>query len=89
MMQKMINFDDPAEENIKEHNANWRQIPDHPNWILIIGGSGSGKTSSLFNLINHQSDIDKIYLYAKDSYEAKYQFFINKRESLDGRIEAF
>ena len=31
MMQKMINFDDPAEENIKEHNANWAQIPDHPN----------------------------------------------------------
>ena len=95
MMQKMINFDDPAEENIKEHNANWTQIPDHPNWILIIGGSGSGKTSSLFNLINHQSDIDKIYLYAKNPYEAKYQFnkkaiykfLIKKRE--DVRLKHF
>ena len=33
------------------------------------------------NLINNQPDIDKIYLYAKDPYEAKYQFLINKRES--------
>ena len=45
--------------------------------MLIIGGSGSGKTNSLFNLINHQQDIDKINLYAKDPYEAKYQFLIN------------
>ena len=35
----------------------------------------------LFNLINHQPDIDKIYLYAKDPYEAKHQFLVNKRES--------
>ena len=33
------------------------------------------------NLINNQPDIDKIYLHAKDPYEAKYQFLINKRES--------
>ena len=50
--------------------------------ILIIGGSGSGKTNALLNLINNQPDIDKIYLYAKDPYEDKYQFLINKRESL-------
>ena len=43
--------------------------------------SWSGKTNSLFNLINHQPDIDKIYLYTKDPYEAKYQFLINKQES--------
>ena len=55
----------------------------NPYGILIIGGWGSGKTNILLNLINIESDIDKIYLYAKDSYEAKYQFFINKRESLD------
>ena len=48
---------------------------------LIIGGSGSGKTNALLNLINNQPDIDKIYLYAKDPYEAKYQLLINKRES--------
>ena len=34
------------------------------------------------NLINIQPDIDKIYLYAKDPYEVKYQFLINKRESI-------
>ena len=54
----------------------------HPYRILIIRGSGSGKTNALFNLINNQPDIDKIYLYAKDPYEVKYQFLINKRESI-------
>ena len=77
----MINFDDVTKEDIKEHNPNWLQIPDHPYWILIIGGSGSGKTISLFNLISHQPDTDKNYLYAKDPYEAKHQLLIKKREN--------
>ena len=51
--------------------------------MLILGGSGSGKTNSFFNLRNHQPDIDKIYLYAKDPYEPKYQFLVNNRESED------
>ena len=34
-----------------------------------MGGSRSGKTNALLNLKNHQPDIDKIYLYAKDPYE--------------------
>ena len=80
MIQKMINFDDVTEENIKEHNPNWPQIPDHPYRILLIAGAGSGKMNSLFGLINHQLDIDKIYLYAQDLCEAKYQFLINKQE---------
>ena len=46
------------------------------------GGSGSGKTNALLNLINNQPDIDKIYLYAKDPYEEKYQYLINKREKV-------
>ena len=71
-----------VKENIKENNPNWPQITDHPYRILIIEGSGLGKTNSLFNLINHQSGTDKIYLYAKDSNEAKYQLLINKRESV-------
>ena len=78
----MIHFDGVTKENKKEHNPNWPQIPDHPYRILIIKGSGrSGKINSLFNLISHQPDIDKIYLYHKDPYQAKYQFSINKRES--------
>ena len=77
----MINFDDYANENKTEHNLKWRYIPDHSYRILIIGGSGSGKTNALLNLINNEPDIDKIYLYAKDQYEAKYQFLINKKES--------
>ena len=70
-------------ENIKEHNLNWPQISVNSYLLLIIGGSGSGKTNLLINLISHQPDIDKIYLYAKDPYEAKYQLLINKRESTD------
>ena len=77
----MINFDDYANENITEHNQKWSYILDHPYRILIIGGSGSGKTHALLNLINSLPDIDKIDLYAKDPYEAKYQFLISRRES--------
>ena len=48
--------------------------------ILIIGGSGSGKTNALINLINEQNDIDKIYLYARDLSKPKYEYLIKKRE---------
>ena len=81
-ISKMINFDDYNNENIIEHNSKWPYIPDHPYRILIVGGSGSGKTNALLNLINNQPDIDKIYLYAKDPYEKKYQYLINKREKV-------
>ena len=47
---------------------------------MIVGGSGYGKNVFL-NLINHEPDIDEIYFYAKDQYEAIYQLLINKRES--------
>ena len=73
----MINFDDKTKQNT-EHNPKWPHIPDHPYRLLIVGGSASGKTNALLNLINNQPDIDKIYLYAKDPYEAKYQYLINK-----------
>ena len=78
----MINFDDYTNENIIEHNPKWPYIPDHPYRLLIVGDSGSGKTKALLNLINNQPDIDKIYLYAKDPYEEKYQYLINKREKV-------
>ena len=70
----MINFDDYINENKTEDNPNWPHIPDHPYRILIIGGSGSGKINVLLNLTNNQPNIDKVYLYAKDPYEAKYQY---------------
>ena len=78
----MINFDSYANKNKTEHNLKWPYVPDHPYRILIIGDSGSGKTNALLNLINNQQDINKIYLYAKDPYEAKYQHLINKREKV-------
>ena len=68
----MINFDVYANENKAEHNSKWPYIPDHPYRALLVGGSGSGKTNVLLNLINNQPDIDKRYLYAKEPYEAKY-----------------
>ena len=77
----MINFDDYANENKTDHDLRWPSIPYHPHRILIIADSGSEKTNVLFDLINNQPDIDKIYLYAKDPYETKYQVLINKRES--------
>ena len=48
---------------------------------MIIGGSRSGKTNTLLNLINEQDDIGKIYLYAKDLCKPKYEFLIKKREN--------
>ena len=67
----MTNSDDYVNENKTEHNRNWSYR------ISIIGGSGSGKTNLLLNLIENQPKIDKIYLYAKDLYVAKYQYLIN------------
>ena len=78
----MINFDIYTNENKRKHNPNYPYIPDHPYRILIIGGSGSGKTNKRLNIIKDQPDIDKIYLYAKDPYEDKYQFLIKKRENI-------
>ena len=68
----MINLDN------KKHNGKWPYIPDHSYRILIIGSSGSGKTSALLNLLNEQDDIDKIFSYARDLSEYKYKFLIKK-----------
>ena len=62
----MLNFDYITREDTKEHNPNWPEILDHLYRILIVGGSGSGETKALLNRINHEQDIDKFYLYAKD-----------------------
>ena len=65
----MINLDNIVNNNNNNHNEKWPYVPDHPYRILIIGGSGSGKTNILLNLIIEQEDIDKMYLYAKDLSE--------------------
>ena len=77
----MINLDSITNENNKEHNEKWPYIPDYPYRILIIGGSGAGKTNTLINLINEQDDINKIYLYAKDLNKPKYEFLLKKRKN--------
>ena len=77
----MINLDSIINKSNKEHNEKWPYIPDHPYRILIIGGSGTGKTNTLLDLINEQKDIDKIYLHAKDLSESKYEYLIKNREN--------
>ena len=81
----MINFDNYANENnvitfktvqeLCSHNSKWPYILDDPYRILIPGGSRSGKTSALLNLISNQSDIDKIDLYAKDPMKLNTNFY--------------
>ena len=75
----MINLDNIVNNDNEEHNETWYYIPDHPYRILIIGSSGSGKTNTLLHVINEQKDIDKIYLYAKDLSESKYEYLIKNR----------
>ena len=77
----MINLDNIVNNNNEKHNEKWPYVPDHPYRILIIGGFGSGKTNTLLNLINGKKDIDKIYWYAKDLSEPKYEYFIKNREN--------
>ena len=80
----MINLGSITNENNKEHNEKQPYVPDHPYRILIIGGSRLGKTI-LINLIKKQDNhnfIDKIYFYARDLNEPKYQFLIEKHENI-------
>ena len=72
-LKYIFNFNDYTNENKTEHNSKWLLVPDHPYRILIIGGSVSGKTNALLNSIKNQPDVNKIYLYVKDPYEAIYQ----------------
>ena len=75
----MKNYDESVKLN---HNPNWPYIPDHPYRILIFGGSGTGKTNLLFNLIKHQRpDIDK-FIYISKTFESKYQLLVNGREKV-------
>ena len=82
---KIINFDDVTNENKTEHNPKWPYTPDHPYRLLIIGGVGWGKINATLNLINNELGTGRICLYAKDPYEAKYQYLLNKREIVDLR----
>ena len=71
-MQRIINYDDATRENIKKHDLNLLQILDHSYRKLIVGGSGSGKTNSLLNLIKQQDNDDYNII------EANYQYLIKK-----------
>ena len=70
----MLNLDNIVSNKKENKDNNW------PFRMLIIGPSGSGKTNTLLHLINNLHPVDKIYLYAKDIHEPKYEYLINKRE---------
>ena len=75
----MFYLDEITNGNKKEHDKKWPYIEDHPYKMLIIRGSGSGKTNELINSLKEQDSdnlIYKIYVYAKDLNEPKYQFLI-------------
>ena len=74
----MLNLDNIVSNKKKSSSEN----DDWPFRMLIIGPSGSGKTNTLLHLINNFHPIDKIYLYAKDTDEKKYQYLINNREQV-------
>ena len=74
----MFNLDAITNQNNKNGDKKW------PYRMLMIGPFGLGKTNVLLNLIqkqNNNNHIDKIYLYAEDLSEPKYQFLIEKREN--------
>ena len=76
MMTK--NYDESVKIN---QNRNWPYIPNHPYWILIIGGSGSGTTNVLLNLMKYQRpDVNRIYLYVKDPFKSK--LLLNRKEKV-------
>ena len=75
----MLNLDNIV-NNINTTGLSSSERNNWPFRMLIIGPSGSGKTNTLLHLINKLNPIDKIYLYAKDLHEAKYEYLINKRE---------
>ena len=70
----MLNLDNIVSNKNENKDNNW------PLRMLIIGPSGPGKTNVLLHLINNLHPIAKIYLYAKDLHEPKYEYLINKRE---------
>ena len=74
-------MDDVIKENTKETNSKWPEMTDQLYRTLIVGGSGSRETNALLNLINRETDIDKIVLYVKDSHEVKYQFLTNQQKT--------
>ena len=77
----MFNLDDITNENNEDHHKKRPYIPDHPNRMLITECSVSVKTNALLNLIREQDSdnlIDKIYLYARNVNEPKYQILIQK-----------
>ena len=81
----MFTLDASTNENNKDQIKKWPYIPDYPYRMLIIGGSGSGKTNVLLNLTKEQDSdnlIDEIYLNAKELNEPKYQLLIKQREDV-------
>ena len=70
----MLNLDNIVSNKNENKDNNW------PFRMLIIGFYYRTNYRTLLHLINNLHPIDKIYLYAKDIHEPKYEYLINKRE---------
>ena len=82
----MLNLDNIVSNKNENKDTAGSSSSECNNWpfrMLIIGPSGSGKTNTLLHLINNLHPIDKIYLYAKNLHEPKYEYLINKREQAE------
>ena len=80
----MFKLDYITNKDIKKYNSNLPKIPEYG--ILIVGGSRFGQTNALPNLTNSEPDMDKVYLFVKDSADAKYQFLIKKKKKYRMKI---
>ena len=82
----MLNLDNIVSNKSENKDTTGSSSLELNNWpfrMLITGPSGSGKTNTLLHLINNLHPIDKIFLYAKDINEPKYEYLINKREQAE------
>ena len=84
-MRCLVNINDQLDYAIEktEHNSKWLYSPDDPYIMIIMGGWGSGKTNALLNLINNQSDIDKIIFMQKIRMKLNINFYSTKEKAQD------
>lgn len=99
MDEGVFNYDSEVDKysDIKKlkFTQNKKHLPQHPFRFYILGGSGSGKTNLLLDMIfdkgkkNVQINFTRIYLYAKDLTEEKYQFLIKKMQEREEKVRKF
>jgi hypothetical protein len=83
MSLDIINFDKICNPNKKPEKKKCSLMPNHPFRMLMCGGSGSGKTNVLINMITRFLDFDKIYIYTKHIDQDKYKWLKNFFQTIE------